>query len=70
MVGFNGEDYAALLPVPLTTVRLPLEHIARGGVKLLLERMADPSLPARELLFGCQLIVRQSCGARLSAEGE
>ena len=70
VVGFNGEDYAALLPVPLTTVRLPLEHIARGGVKLLLERIADPSLPARELLFGCQLIVRQSCGARLSAEGE
>ncbi len=63
LVGFDDVDYAALLPVPLTTMRQPCERIGEMAAKLMIERLADPSLPAREVSFDCELIVRESCGA-------
>ncbi len=66
VVGIDDVDYATLVPVPLTTMRQPLEHIARTAAQLLLERLKDPKLPAREVSFACELIVRKSCGACLA----
>ncbi len=64
VVGFDDVDYATLVPVPLTTMRQPCGRIGEMAVRLMLERLPEPGLPAREVTFPCELIVRESCGAR------
>jgi GntR family transcriptional regulator of arabinose operon len=66
IVGIDDVKYAALLPVPLTTVRQPCREIGEAALQLLLERIAHPKMPAREVLLDCELVVRQSCGVGFS----
>jgi GntR family transcriptional regulator, arabinose operon transcriptional repressor len=63
IVGFDDVKYARLLPVPLTTQHQPCRDIGRVALAIMLERIASPDLPVRDVLLGCELIVRQSCGA-------
>jgi len=65
MVGIDDVKYARLLPVPLTTQHQPCHDIGRIALAVMLDRIANPDLPPRDVLLGCELIVRQSCG-RLS----
>jgi GntR family transcriptional regulator of arabinose operon len=64
VVGMDDVNYARLLPVPLTTVRQPCREIGEAAMRLMLERLARPEMPGRELLVDCDLIVRDSCGGR------
>jgi LacI family transcriptional regulator len=43
----------------------PCRDIAVMAFRTLLERIADPTLPARSLLLTPQLVIRESCGAYL-----
>lgn len=63
LVGFDDVDYAMLILVPLTTMRQPCARIGEMAARLMLERIADPSLPAREVSVECELVIRESCGA-------
>ncbi len=63
VVGFDDAKYATLVGVPLTTIHQPCRDIAITAFHALLERIADPSLPARSLLLTPRLVVRDSCGA-------
>jgi GntR family transcriptional regulator of arabinose operon len=63
IVGIDDVKYAALLPVPLTTVHQPCREIGEVALRVLLERLAHPKMPAREVLLDCELVIRQSCGA-------
>jgi LacI family transcriptional regulator len=63
VVGFDDAKFATLVGVPLTTVRQPCRDIAVTAFNALLERIADPSRPARSLLLTPKLVVRESCGA-------
>lgn len=63
LVGIDDVDYAALLPVPLTTLRQPTRAIGAAALSAMLQRVAEPALPARDILLGAELVVRQSCGA-------
>lgn len=63
IVGIDDVHYAALLPVPLTTVHQPCREIGEAALRLMLDRIANPKLPAREVLVDCELVIRQSCGA-------
>jgi GntR family transcriptional regulator of arabinose operon len=65
IVGFDDVKYARLLPVPLTTQHQPCKDIGRVALGVMLDRLANPDLPARDVLLGCKLIVRQSCGAQV-----
>ena len=65
LVGFDDIAVASQLPVPLTTVRQPTDHIGTVAFKMLLDRLANPRLPARSMTLACELIVRESCGANL-----
>ena len=65
LVGIDDVDYARLLPVPLTTLRQPTRHIGDAALTLMLGRIARRRLPPRELRLDCELIVRESCGAKL-----
>ena len=62
MVGIDDVDYASLLPVPLTTYRQPTMQIGEVALSMMLTRVAQPDLPARDTRLRCELIVRESCG--------
>jgi GntR family transcriptional regulator, arabinose operon transcriptional repressor len=70
LAGIDDAEYAKLLPVPLTTLRQPTREIGDAALTTMLERLARPDRPARDILLQTELIVRDSCGARsLSIEG-
>jgi DNA-binding LacI/PurR family transcriptional regulator len=56
-------NYAALLPVPLTTVHQPCREIGEAALRVMLERLARPKMAARDVLLDCTLVVRESCGS-------
>lgn len=58
VVGFDGIALGGLARVGLTTVVQPLEEMARAGVELLLQRVADPGRPPRTVLLEPELVVR------------
>jgi DNA-binding LacI/PurR family transcriptional regulator len=65
MAGMDDVAYASLLPVPLTTVRQPCREIGVAAITAMLERIAHPEMPARDILLDSRLVVRESCGANL-----
>jgi GntR family transcriptional regulator of arabinose operon len=66
IVGIDDVQYASLLTVPLTTVHQPCREIGEAAVAAMLERIAAPEMPRRDILLDCRLVVRESCGARTS----
>jgi DNA-binding LacI/PurR family transcriptional regulator len=62
MVGFDDVKYARLLPVPLTTIHQPCQNLGKVAISVMLDRIANPELPPREVLLNCDLVVRKSCG--------
>jgi DNA-binding LacI/PurR family transcriptional regulator len=62
MVGIDDVRYARLLPVPLTTVHQPCLNLGKVAISVMLDRLANPELPPRDVLLGCDLVVRKSCG--------
>jgi DNA-binding LacI/PurR family transcriptional regulator len=66
MVGIDDVKYARLLPVPLTTQHQPCRDIGRIALSIMLDRISNPDFPARDVLLGCKLVIRQSCGSHNS----
>lgn len=64
LAGFDDVRHASALPVPLTTMRLPCRELGMVAVRTMLERIADPQLPARQILLDAQLVARRSTAAR------
>ena len=62
IVGIDDVKYAGLLGVPLTTLHQPCREIGETAVRTMLERIANPNLPTRDVLLECKLMVRRSCG--------
>jgi GntR family transcriptional regulator of arabinose operon len=65
ITGIDDVKYASLLTVPLTTMKQPCMELGEMAIHLMLSRIAQPDLPARDLLLDCKLVVRQSCGEKL-----
>lgn len=63
MGGFDDVKYASLLPVPLTTIHQPCADIGATAVMAMVERIENPSLPARDILLDFTLVVRESTAA-------
>jgi GntR family transcriptional regulator, arabinose operon transcriptional repressor len=63
VVGIDDADYAGLLPVPLTTLRQPARELGAVAIAAMLDRVAQPDLPTRDILLHGMLIIRESCGA-------
>jgi DNA-binding LacI/PurR family transcriptional regulator len=66
IVGIDDVEYASLLPVPLTTVHQPCKEIGVAAVAAMVERVAAPETPIRDILLDCNLVVRDSCGMNLA----
>lgn len=62
ITGIDDVNYAALLPVPLTTVHQPCREIGEAALRVMLERIERPRMAARDVLLDCTLVVRESCG--------
>ena len=67
IVGIDDVRYASMLPVPLTTIHQPCREIGEAALRLMLQRLAYPKMPAQELLLDCELVIRESCGASVGA---
>lgn len=65
VVGFDDTRIARMTRPPLTTVRVPMAAMGATAIELLCERLADPTLPPRQVALHPELITRQSCGAHL-----
>jgi GntR family transcriptional regulator of arabinose operon len=65
IVGIDDVEYASLLPVPLTTVHQPCKEIGVAAVAAMVERVAAPDMPVRDILLDCSLVIRDSCGMNL-----
>ena len=63
VVGFDDVKYAMLVSPPLTTIHQPCRDIAMVALRLMLERIAEPALPARCVSLTPRLVLRESCGA-------
>lgn len=60
LVGFDDIELASYVTPPLTTIRQDKNAMAEAAVQLLLERIAEPSLPARTRILPTRLVERQS----------
>ncbi len=58
--GYDDIEMLDYLHVPLTTMRQQVYEMGREGVRLLLERMANPDLPPVRKRLPCEMIVRKS----------
>jgi GntR family transcriptional regulator of arabinose operon len=63
VAGFDDVKYAELLRPSLTTIHQPCVDIGTIAMQAMLERIENPTFPARDILAQPTLIVRQSCGA-------
>jgi LacI family transcriptional regulator len=69
VVGFDDAQYATLVSPTLTTIQQPCREIALMTLRTMLERIADPAIPARNVTLTPRLVVRESCGAYLPKRG-
>jgi GntR family transcriptional regulator, arabinose operon transcriptional repressor len=68
IVGVDDVKFASLVSVPLTTLHQPCRDMGVAALDAMLERIKHPQAPGRDILLNFQLIVRQSCGAKLKPE--
>jgi len=63
VVGFDDSPLMACTDPPLTTVRQPIDAMARGAVTTLLSLISGNPVSTEELLFAPELVVRGSTGS-------
>ncbi len=62
VIGFNNDVEGALAEIPLTTVEIPREEIARQAVQLMMEQLEGRRRESKQVRLKPRLILRQSCG--------
>lgn len=65
VVGVDDVKHAGLFSVPLTTQHQNCFDIGSTAMAVMLQRLAQPNLPTRDVLLQTYTVVRESCGARL-----
>jgi DNA-binding LacI/PurR family transcriptional regulator len=63
LVSFDDVQYASLVTVPLTTIRQPCDQIGAAAIRAMYDRIANPDMPARDILLDFRLVVRESSGS-------
>ena len=63
IVGFDDRPFAAHLPIPLTTVALPLIEMGEVAAKKMFDALSGEQIENELIRVPCQLIIRASCGA-------
>jgi LacI family transcriptional regulator, fructose operon transcriptional repressor len=60
LVTFDDTTWASLVQPPLTLIAQPTYEIGQTAIDLLLQRIADPGRPTRQVILKGQLVVRGS----------
>jgi LacI family transcriptional regulator len=60
IVGFDGIEETAACPVPITTVRQPIEEMCREAWNFLQSQMSSSSAPLQQIVLVPELIIRES----------
>jgi LacI family transcriptional regulator len=66
VVGFDDMPFAERAEPPLTTMRQPVQRTGVVAAETLIDLIEDPQSQPRRILMPTDLIVRDSCGSRLS----
>jgi LacI family transcriptional regulator len=64
VVGFDDRPFSAHLPIPLTTVALPLYEMGVQAAAKLLAALNGEELHHEIIHVPCRLVVRASCGGQ------
>ena len=64
LVTFDETTWASLVQPPLTLIAQPTDEIGKTATELLLQRVADPDRPTRQVILKGQLLVRGSSTPR------
>src|SRR5258708_18713916 len=64
LVTFDETTWAALVQPPITLIAQPTYEIGKTATELLLQRIADPDRPTRQVILKGQLLVRGSSTPR------
>jgi LacI family transcriptional regulator len=62
IVGFDDRPFAAHLPIPLTTVALPLLEMGDVAAQKMFEALSGEQVENELLRVPCRLVIRASCG--------
>jgi LacI family transcriptional regulator len=66
VVVFDDFEWADLFHPRLTVIAQPVRALSEQAVKLVLSRLADPSLPAHRVVLQPEFVHRESCGCAAS----
>lgn len=61
VIGFDDDEFAPVLVPPLSSVRQPIERMARTALHLLIESIDKGDKSARSVTLDTELILRESC---------
>ena len=64
IVGFDDRPFAAHLPIPLTTVALPLVEMGELAARTMFAAIAGHPESSEITRVPCRLVIRASCGSR------
>jgi len=65
LVSFDETTWTSLVEPAITLIAQPTYEIGKTAAELLIQRIADPSRPTRQVILKGQLLVRGSSAARL-----
>lgn len=60
LAGFDDDPIAELLPVPLTTIRLPVQAFAQAAYEAMLDNVTGMDTNPRQIVIDAELVVRRS----------
>lgn len=60
IVGFDGIEETAHCPVPITTVRQPIEEMCSLACQFIRTQMKDPATPVQQKILVPELVIRES----------
>jgi LacI family transcriptional regulator len=65
VVGFDDSPALAQFHIPLTTVRQPIRTLGAEAVRAIIARKTYPDEPARTITIATELVIRDTCGAKM-----
>jgi LacI family transcriptional regulator len=67
VTGFDNTAWAESMSPALTTVRQPGQEIGKAAIDCLASMIRDPGMEPPKVILPTELMVRESCGAKLAA---
>jgi LacI family transcriptional regulator len=66
LIGFDDMPVAASTNPPLTTIRQPVQRTGEAAAESLIDLIEHPDAPPRRIVLPTELVIRASCGSKMS----